>query len=352
MVEEKWGVPPERIVDVLALVGDSVDNVPGVAGIGDKGARDLVREFGSLEAVLENADKVKRAAYREGLKAQRAEALLSKQLVTLRRDVPVELDLEGLRAVGPDNAAAHALFKELEFQALAREYAPELPNETAEHRLAATPAEVAAVVADARAASRLGLAVVVTSEQAMRAQPLGLALSWAAGPLGLRAARPLARSSCPQAIPRAEAVALLRPLLEDPAVAKVSAHAKRDTLVLERLGVTLRGLGFDALLARLPARSRAGAPTRSRTSRWSTSASAGRRAPTASPPRTRRPIPPRAPPAPRPSSCCGSSRRCGERLAREGLLEIFAVDGAAARRGARGHGARGREDRHGAPRAT
>src|SRR5262245_58904014 len=85
-VEEKFGVPPERLVDILALVGDSVDNIPGVAGIGDKGARDLVREFGPVEAVLENADKVKRAAYREGLKAHRAEALLSKQLVTLRRD--------------------------------------------------------------------------------------------------------------------------------------------------------------------------------------------------------------------------------------------------------------------------
>ena len=83
-VEEKFGVPPERFVDVLALVGDAVDNIPGVAGIGDKGARDLVREFGPVEAVLENADKVKRAAYREGLKTHREEALLSKHLVTLR----------------------------------------------------------------------------------------------------------------------------------------------------------------------------------------------------------------------------------------------------------------------------
>src|SRR4029453_8933936 len=94
MVEDKWGVPPERVVDVLALVGDSVDNVPGVAGIGEKGARDLVREFGPLESVLENADKIKRNAYREGLLNHRAEAILSKQLVTLRADVPgVTLDL-------------------------------------------------------------------------------------------------------------------------------------------------------------------------------------------------------------------------------------------------------------------
>ena len=89
-------MPPERIVDVLALMGDSVDNIPGVAGIGDKGARDLVREYGPVEAVLDNADKVKRAAYREGLKTHRAEALLSKRLATLRRDVPIALDLEAL----------------------------------------------------------------------------------------------------------------------------------------------------------------------------------------------------------------------------------------------------------------
>src|SRR5512142_58609 len=101
-VEEKWGVPPGRVVDVLALVGDSIDNVPGVPGIGEKGARDLVREYGSVEAVIENADQVKRAAYREGLKGHAAEALLSKQLVTLRRDVPVTLDLEAIVCRDPD----------------------------------------------------------------------------------------------------------------------------------------------------------------------------------------------------------------------------------------------------------
>ena len=78
VVEEKFGVPPERVVDVLALVGDAVDNVPGVPGIGEKGARDLIKEFGSLEAVLENADEVKRKAYREGLEQHRDKALLSK----------------------------------------------------------------------------------------------------------------------------------------------------------------------------------------------------------------------------------------------------------------------------------
>src|SRR3954470_9972364 len=112
-VEEKWGVPPERVVDVLALVGDSVDNVPGVAGIGEKGARDLVREFGPLESVLAHAGEIKRNAYKEGLINHREKAILSKQLVTRRADVPVPLDLDSLRRREPNKAAAHALFTEL-----------------------------------------------------------------------------------------------------------------------------------------------------------------------------------------------------------------------------------------------
>src|SRR5688500_8938372 len=118
-VEEKFGVPPERVVDVLALVGDAVDNVPGVAGIGEKGARDLVKEYGSLEQVLEAAPGIKRTAYREGLLKHREDAILSKQLVTLKADVPITLDVEALRLHEPDKATAFALFTELEFVALA-----------------------------------------------------------------------------------------------------------------------------------------------------------------------------------------------------------------------------------------
>jgi DNA polymerase-1 len=248
-VEEKWGVPPERIVDVLALVGDAVDNVPGVPGIGDKGARDLVREFGPVESVLEHADEVKRAAYREGLKSHREDALLSKHLVTLRTDAPVELDLEALRRQEPDRAAAHTLFKELEFQALAREYAPEASSPAAaEHRLLTRREEVEAVAAEARKAGRAAIGAVVTSDQAMRAQALGIAISWAPG---RSAYVPLAHSriDLPQAPDRQEALEALRPLLEDPKVRKASAHAKRDRVVLDRLGARVQGLAFDALIA-------------------------------------------------------------------------------------------------------
>jgi len=249
-VEEKWGVPPERVVDVMALVGDAVDNIPGVPGIGDKGARDLVKEWGSVEAVLDNADKVKRPAYREGLKAHRDDALLSKRLAILRTDAPVTLDLVALARQGPDNAAAFALFTELEFAALAREFMPAAAPVFAPtaHRAVTSLGELDALVADARGVGRLAVQVVATAPEPMRAEVLGLAMATAPGSA---AYVPLAHSTLegPNPLPRDEALRRLKPLLEDPAVSKLSAHAKRDLVLLGRAGLAATGFTFDALVA-------------------------------------------------------------------------------------------------------
>ena len=94
-VAETLGVPPEKVVDVMALRGDAVDNIPGAPGIGDKGSVDLIREFGSVEAVLDRAAEVKRKSYRESLEQNRDAVLLSKELVTIDCHVPLELDLDG-----------------------------------------------------------------------------------------------------------------------------------------------------------------------------------------------------------------------------------------------------------------
>lgn len=120
-VEEDFGVPPERVVDVLALMGDSVDNVPGVPGIGAKGAVKLVQEMGTLEAILERAEEVKRKSYREGLLENRDQAMLSKDLVTIRTDLPVQFSPEALRRSEPDWDRLLELAWELDFQSLARE---------------------------------------------------------------------------------------------------------------------------------------------------------------------------------------------------------------------------------------
>jgi DNA polymerase-1 len=247
-VEEKFGVPPDRVVDVLALVGDSVDNIPGVAGIGDKGARDLIREYGSLEAVLENAEKVKRASYREGLIRDRDNAILSKQLITLRRDVPIALDIDALARQELDREAAYALFRELEFVALAKEYAPEVGPAGTTTTVLQDPAAITAAVAEARAAGQLAVALLLSAREPVRARPVGVGLSWKPGaaiyvPLGHEFL------GGPDAASQAQGLAALKPLLEDPAVRKKSANVKHDLIVLGRAGVAARGFDVDALVA-------------------------------------------------------------------------------------------------------
>src|SRR5580692_4711132 len=124
-VEAALGVPPERVIDVMALRGDSVDNIPGAPGIGDKGSVELIQQFGTVEAALDHADEVKRKTYRESLQNNRDTVLLSKELVTIDRNVPVHLRLENMRTQAPDVSACRALFNELEFTTMLKELAPE-----------------------------------------------------------------------------------------------------------------------------------------------------------------------------------------------------------------------------------
>src|SRR5918992_5955250 len=122
-VENKFGVPPTQIIDLLGLMGDSVDNIPGAPGIGAKGAVQIVKQFGSVENALERWEEVKHKTYRESLRDNRDLILQSKELATIRTDVNIKLDLDKLRCKAPDRAAAYKLFRELEFQSLTREFA-------------------------------------------------------------------------------------------------------------------------------------------------------------------------------------------------------------------------------------
>src|SRR5512146_2031046 len=118
------GVPPEKVIDVMALRGDSVDNIPGAPGIGDKSSVDLIHEFGSVEAVLDRAAEVKRKTYRESLEQNREAVLLSKELVTIHCSVPLTLDLHAMETQPPDVEACRQLFTELEFTSMLRDLAP------------------------------------------------------------------------------------------------------------------------------------------------------------------------------------------------------------------------------------
>ena len=121
-VEEILGVPPQQVIDVMALRGDSIDNIPGAPGIGDKGSVELIKRFGSVENALDHADEVERKTYRESLLNNRDVVLRSKELVTIDTNVPVHLNLESMRAQDPDYEACRALFSELEFTTLLKDF--------------------------------------------------------------------------------------------------------------------------------------------------------------------------------------------------------------------------------------
>jgi len=149
-VEAALGVPPERVIDVMALRGDSVDNIPGAPGIGDKGSVELIQQFGTVEAALDRADEVKRKTYRESLQNNRDNILLSKELVTIHTEVPIDYSLDAMRTQAPDVAACRALFSELEFTTLLKELAPAVDNTAIEFNLKPTPKDVAQLLKEAR----------------------------------------------------------------------------------------------------------------------------------------------------------------------------------------------------------
>jgi len=153
-VEAALGVAPERVIDVMALRGDAIDNIPGAPGIGDKGSVELVQQFGSVEAALDAAvatpDAIKRKTYRESLQNNRDNILLSKELVTIHTAVPIEFSLDEMRTQPPDAAACRDLFSELEFTTLLKELAPAADTTPLNYNLRPTDAEVAALLTAAR----------------------------------------------------------------------------------------------------------------------------------------------------------------------------------------------------------
>jgi DNA polymerase-1 len=155
-VEATLGVPPERVIDVMALRGDSIDNIPGAPGIGDKGSVELIQQFGSVEATLDRADEVKRKTYRESLQNNRDNILLSKELVTIHTGVPIDYDLEEMRTQPVDNAACRELFSELEFTTLLKELAPSVDNAPIAYNLSPSKTQIADLLKDARATDDQG----------------------------------------------------------------------------------------------------------------------------------------------------------------------------------------------------
>jgi DNA polymerase-1 len=163
-VEAVLGVPPQRVIDVMALRGDAIDNIPGAPGIGDKGSVELIQTFGTVEAALDRADEVKKKTYRESLQNNRDNILLSKELVTIHTSVAMEFSLDQMRTQPVDNAACRALFTELEFTTLLKDLPADVTAVATTFNLKPTPAEVAAFFAEARTAGHLAIALAANAQ--------------------------------------------------------------------------------------------------------------------------------------------------------------------------------------------
>jgi len=311
-VVEKFGVPPDKVVDVQALAGDSTDNVPGIPGIGVKTAAELITEYGDLDELLARAGEIKQPKRREKLIEFADKALMSRELVKLKSDVPVEVGIERIGLREPDAAALLAFLRSMEFNTLTRRIAealgaePPPPLETsvgasvrkagapdtppagkarkgaaatagtpaaaaaygrreatslavdrAKYETVATRAALEAWVAAAMEAGRVAFDTETTGLDAMQADLVGFSLAVKPGaacyvPLGHRAASggfDFGEGGDVAQLPREEALAVLKPLLEDEGVLKIGQNIKFDALVMARHGIGIAPIDDTMLLS-------------------------------------------------------------------------------------------------------
>jgi len=248
-VLQKFGVAPAQVCDVLALMGDSIDNVKGVPGIGEKGARELIATYGSLASLLEHAAEIKQKKYREGLLAHADQARQSRELVTIRTDVDVPFEAERFRFKGADRERCYELFAKMEFRTLVAEYAPTASSVDKDYALIGSAEELSALVGEMQAARRFSMKVITDGTAPVRATLVGIAISTA----GSKARYiPLGHEGFGGgfAMAKSEALALLAPLLTDPTIEKIGHDLKADLIVLGRHGVdVVNPNGFDTMLA-------------------------------------------------------------------------------------------------------
>ncbi len=290
---DRLGVQPWHVTDYLALIGDSSDNIPGVRGIGKKTAPGLIERFGDLEQILAHAEDIEGKRVRNALIEYPDMARLSKELVTIRLDAPIELDLEELARSEPDRERLGKIFLDLEFHGLARDWAPESPSVAAsvglspagggealdgpteslpaaagpDYELITDADQVPAVLAEMRATGTIAVDTETTSKDAMRAELVGVSLSAAEGTAYYLAfghvpsavatdsdGNPVLMLDAVEPVPNlppitSPAMAPLRELLSDASVRKVGQNIKYDMHVLERAGAPLGGVYFDTSLA-------------------------------------------------------------------------------------------------------
>ncbi len=256
-VEEKMGVPPEQIRDFLALVGDSSDNIPGVPKVGKKTAQSLLREYRSLDNLLDHLDEVTSNSVRESLRQNTEQARVSQQLVTLDTNVPIDLDLDQLRLKEPDQQKTLELFTRLEFASLMDRIAGETKIDTTHYHTVRDEPQLRALVDKLKQAGHFTFDLETTSQNPMMAEIVGFSFSCKEGeafyvPVSAppEGADPYAHLTMqPKQGGEIDLREALGPILTDESLAKNAQNAKYDILVLSQYGIRVRGLRFDTMLA-------------------------------------------------------------------------------------------------------
>ncbi len=247
--EAKWGVPPSQMVDLLALMGDSSDNVPGVPKVGEKTAVELLRQFGSLDAILARADEVKKPAIQKSLVEHRDQALLSRELVTLRLDVPLPVAATDLGPATPDPERLRPLFQRLEFTNLLAQLAAQpKPHASVEQQytIVRDAAQLDAMLAELARATQVACAFEAEGRHPHYGKLVGLGFAGAPGRafyVPLAAEPPLLPGGAPAVLAR------LQPLLTGKAPPRVVHDGKRLAAALRGAGTALGPVAFDTMLA-------------------------------------------------------------------------------------------------------
>jgi DNA polymerase-1 len=263
-VEEILGVPPERVIDIMALRGDAIDNIPGAPGIGDKGSVEIIKRFGTVEQALDRANEVEKKTYRESLQNNRDTILFSKSMATIDTNVPVELNVEAMHAGEPDLDLLRQLFTELEFTSLLKELLPEVQVTEAHYGEADSAADVESILSSLTAEGVLAIAVEQSEslpeiaeeeivEEVAQSGMLALTDDSFPAPTPEPAARRIAISAAAGSaaivkLDSGAAAKKLRSILTTAATSKSIHDYKAAIHALDPLGISLQGVQHDPML--------------------------------------------------------------------------------------------------------
>lgn len=249
-VRERYGVLPERVIDILALMGDSSDNVPGVKGIGEKTAKKLLEVYGDLDNLYEHVDELK-GKQKERIENDKEQAYLSRELVTIKKDVEFEHALSDYRRVELDHEQLVDMFAKFEFRTLIEEFLPAAEADASEHdyALVTTEAQLKTAIQAMRDAGEFAIDTETTSVDPMSAELVGVSVSCAANtgyyiPVGHDAGL----LETPQ-LRRETVIEALRSLVEDESAGKIGHNIKYDLVILQQAGLDLRGIVLDTMIA-------------------------------------------------------------------------------------------------------